>query len=355
MDDEKNKKKISIDELRLAYTQILEGVTKVSVDETHAWLKHPTAFDSSRVDVVRSEALKKAISTGLPTTEEQTKYLIKEELWSEKEEDEIKTLSRFLINLNASLKKMFLKAEQDNIKSKIKHTEKIVEELTVKKEELLGLTAETFAAKKANEYYIFSGLFKERDCKTPFYTEEDFDSLSEVGIGKVVGVYNEVFLNFTIHNIKRISLMPYFLNGFYLCEDDPLVFFGTPVVKLTFHQVSLFAQGKYFKHLMTEAKSPPPEEIADDPDELIAWFAQSKEADEALTKIEAKEGKSAEAAKEQSGTKSTSLAGATSEDLQKLGMGQGEEGGVNLAKEAEKKGGNLNMQDLIKLHGVGKN
>jgi len=366
MDDEKNKKKISVEELRLSYTEILEGVTKVSVEplelpvalpqvKIRAFLKHPTAFDSSRVDIIRREALKKATSNGLPTIEEQTKYLIKEELWSEKEEDEIKTLSGFAVNLNASLKKMFLKVEQDKIKLKIKETEKIVQELTKKKDELLGLTAEGFASKKANEYYIFSGLFKERDCKTTFYTEEEYDTLSEYQLSKLVNVYNEVFSSFSTHNIKRISLMPYFLNGFYLCEDDPFVFFGNPIVKLTFHQISLFAQGKYFKAMIAQSKTPPPEEIENDPDELIAWFDQSKEADEAMTKLEQKEGKSAESAKEQSGTKSTSLVGATSEDLQKLGIGQGEEGGVNLAKEAKKKGGNLNMQDLIKLHGVGKN
>jgi hypothetical protein len=384
MDNEKNKEKIPIEELRLAYTEVLEGVSKVNFDKlpsvevtvatpnyiialphdvatrpteirAKAFLRHPSAYDSNRVDMVKSEALKKAIESGLPTRKEQVKYLIGEELWSDKEEDQIKTLSNYIVNLNSSLKKMFLKAEQDSIKLKIKKTTKVVEELSDKKEDLLGLTAESFASKKANEYYIYSGLFKDRECKTTFYSEEEFDSLSEQELARIINLYNEVYYKFTAHNIKRMSLMPSFLNGFYLCDDNPFVFFGKPVIKLTFHQVSLFAQGKYFKHLMTNSKNPPPDEIAEKPDELIAWFEQSKEADEAMEKLEAREGKSAESAKEQSGTKSTSLVGASNEDLKKLGIADDGNEGVNLAKEAQKKGGNLNMQDLIKLHGVGKN
>jgi hypothetical protein len=73
-----------------------------------------------------------------------------------------------------------------------------------------------------------------------------------------------------------------------------------------------------------------------------------------MSKLEAKQGKSAESSKAHSGTQGTSLVGATKEDLKRLGIGQGAHESMSLDKAAKKKGGKLDMQDLIKLHGVGK-
>ena len=46
------------------------------------------------------------------------------------------------------------------------------------------------------------------------------------------------------------------------------------------------------------------------------------------------------------------LVGAKDEDYEYLGV-EKPSGGVNLHEEAKKKGGTLNMEDLMKLHGVG--
>ncbi|NBV98834.1 MAG: hypothetical protein EBR67_04905, partial [Proteobacteria bacterium] len=48
----------------------------------------------------------------------------------------------------------------------------------------------------------------------------------------------------------------------------------------------------------------------------------------------------------------TSIVGATKEDLKRLGLKEDKTDGIDLAKEAAKKGGKLDMQDLIKLHGL---
>ena len=51
----------------------------------------------------------------------------------------------------------------------------------------------------------------------------------------------------------------------------------------------------------------------------------------------------------------TTVVGATQEDLERMGISKTTQEGenvVNLNEVAAKKGGNLNMEDLIKLHGV---
>lgn len=354
MNAEENKKSYPKEVLRLIYTEILEGVTKVHRNGQDFFVKHNSSRDANKVDVVRYTALEKAKKEGLPTEQERIDYLTKEELWTEKEEESIRELEFYLKNLKVSLSKMFIKTQQDGLKQKIGDTEEELFKLKKKRIELLGNTAETYSDKKANEYHLQTGLFKEADCKEMFFSDEEFDHLEEKNLSELIEVYNVVYQKFNEQNMKRIALMPYFLNNFYLCDDNPLIFYGKPIVELSFNQISLFGQGKYFKAVLTQSKNPPPDEFMDDPDELINWFEQSKAAEEAMSKLESKAGKSAESNKHASGAQGTSLVGASNEDLKRMGIGQDSHESISLSKEAQEKGGKLNMQDLIKLHGVGK-
>jgi hypothetical protein len=45
------------------------------------------------------------------------------------------------------------------------------------------------------------------------------------------------------------------------------------------------------------------------------------------------------------------LVGATKDDLKRLGLDNPDET-INLAKKAAEKGGRLNMEDMMKLHGM---
>ena len=81
-----------------------------------------------------------------------------------------------------------------------------------------------------------------------------------------------------------------------------------------------------------------------DPEGLIEWFEGTKNADELLNK---------NTKATQKDNVATSIVGATQEDLKRLGLKSEEKNGdIDLAKEAAKKGGKLDMQDLIKLHGL---
>ena len=91
--------------------------------------------------------------------------------------------------------------------------------------------------------------------------------------------------------------------------------------------------------MIENSDSKPPEEISSNPEKLIEWFDSSKSAQEALDK-----GKSGDAA-------ASSLVGASKQDLKRLGLDNPNET-VNLAKKAAEKGGRLNMEDMMKLHGM---
>ena len=151
------------------------------------------------------------------------------------------------------------------------------------------------------------------------------------------GKYNIGLAPINEKNIKKIALSGFFLNSFYLSNDDPFIFYGKPIINLTFVQTELFSNAKYFKAIVTNSTVKPPDNVLNDPDALIEWYEGSKNASELMNKSK----KTEEAL-------GSSVIGASKQDLEKMGMQNS--GNISLTEEAKKKGGSLSFQDLIKLH-----
>jgi len=330
-------------ELKSLYFDILNGYTKINNTPIGTvYSKHLNVFDSISTDKEQEKALTKAKKLGLPTEKEQTIYLEKEGLWSEAEERKIYELKGMLNTLGDTKANLFLKSQIVEIDNQIEEAQNEISSLELKKKELVGLTAEAYAAKKANELYMLQVLYKDKDFKESALPEEKYDSLTDEDMTRLLATYNMGVSNLTIDNLKRIALCGFFVNFFYLSEDNPYIFYGVPIVKLTYYQSELFAFGRYFKHLASEAKSKPPREMMEDPDKLAEFYEMSKKAEEFMDKNDGRSREGAENA-------ATSLVGATAEDLELLGMGP-QEGDVDLIDYVKSKGGVVELDDIMKLH-----
>ena len=129
---------------------------------------------------------------------------------------------------------------------------------------------------------------------------------------------------------------------FNLSQDSILGLFGVPVVRLSYFQVELVNTAKLLKNLISDAKHKPTDQDYRDPDSLLVW-------------IESNSGRSTTSIKDEdreSGGEGggVSYVGATKDDLRDMGVADEEK--ISLSKEAAKKGGKLNMDDMMKLHGV---
>ena len=201
-------------------------------------------------------------------------------------------------------------------------------------------TVEGFADKKVNEQYIRLSTYEDEFFEENKFTREEFDELENEDILELVSLYNATTSKFLGDNLKYAALSPIFLNFFYLCDDNVVNFYGKPVVELSFYQAELFGYGMRFKNILSDTKNKPPDHVAEDPEKLIEWAEANKNAEQHLKNDGESEDGSA-----------TSLVGATKEDLEHLGIDTKTEG-ISLQKAAEKSGGSLNMEDLMKLHGV---
>jgi|TARA_R110000751_G_scaffold207562_1_gene311396 hypothetical protein len=319
---------------------ILRGFSKVcSPSYGDFFIKHLDTYDSEEIDEKGEEYKNHAIKQGLPSTEEKLEQLKEDGSWTEEEDKQLQDLQSMVINLRITKSKFVLKLDTDSLQKQIDDTGKEINELLLEKINLIGYTSDVYASKKINEFYVINTSYKDKELKEPLFSKDEFEELQEKDITLLIRYYNEVTNKAGEENIKRIALSAFFLNNFYLCEDNPQTYYGKPVVDLTYNQGELFIYGRYFKHILSEMKNKPHPEVMDDPDKLIELYNVGQNADKMKQSME--------------NADATTVVGATNEDLERMGLkGPSDEPqtGVSLQAEAAKKGGKLSMEDLMKLH-----
>jgi len=326
--------------LKVVFSEILRGHTLVSSPKYgDVKIKHFNNFDSAELDIKNDFYYQKAINEGLPTREQRIDYLLKEKIWTPEKNKEIIHLKSFIKGLKSSKSKVFLQAHIDQINTQINENQLKLSKMELEKEDLIGFCAESYASRRINEHYMFNALCDEKNQR--LFTREEFEDLSEEKLMEYIALYNKSTKKFKHETLQKISVSGFFTNLFYLCDNNAHIFFGKPLVELTFYQVELFGAGRYFKSLMEQADANVPEEIKDDPEKIVEWFDSTKSAKEVLEK-------SRNAGQDGS---ATTLVGATKQDLERLGLASPEET-VDLAQKASEKGGKLTMEDMMKIHGT---
>ena len=332
-------------DLKIVFSDVLRGFTVIKSEQLAngiAYIKHLNIFDNIQTDKNYSSCLKEATKKGLPTDDDQKEYLDKEKLWTKEDELELEKTNKYIDGLQATKSKLYLKSQIEPIKEEIKESEDKLRNLIRERENLIGFTAERYAAKRSNELYIQNAVYKDKELTKLAIDSETFNHMTDQSLALLTKDYSEATREVTLTNLKKVSLMPFFCNYYYLCDDNPQIFYGKPVVDLTFFQAELFAFGRYFKSIAQEAKASPPDDIKHDPDKLIEFYEMRKNADEAMDKLEEKSGGKSGA---------SSLVGATKDDLDAIGVKTGGPQTVNLSKLAKDKGGQLSMDDFVDLHG----
>jgi len=326
--------------LKVVFSEILRGYTLVTIpDSGEVKIKHFNNFDAAELDIKNRFFYDKAVSQGLPTRKQRIDHLLEEDIWTEEKNKEILNLQSLIAGLKVSKSKVFLQAHIEQINNDLKKNQAQLSALSLKKEELIGFSAEAYAARRINERYMHNAFLRGNGEK--LFTEEEFEELEEGKLVNLIGTYNKSAKKFNSSDLKKLSVSGFFTNLFYLCENNAYSFFGKPLIQLTFYQIELFGYGRYYKSLIENSDNKLPNEISSDPEKIVEWFESSKSAQATLDK-------SKNAGAEGS---ATSLVGATKEDLKRLGLDNPNET-INMAKKASEKGGKLNMDDMMKLHGM---
>jgi hypothetical protein len=321
---------------RKIFRDVVRGFSTAVVEEDFVYIKHLTPHDQVELEEVEEKYFNIALKKGVPTQEEMLLFLKEEGQWSDTDDKFIEGKQLFIENLKKAKTKMILKREIDKQSILIEKETKLLQEKEIEKMSLIGNTCEKYAKDRLNDFYMIKSFFKDKNLSEPLFSEDKFDEMENQDIKKVVFKYNEVFESFSEENIQY-TILEDFYNPYLSFAEDSMQFYGKPFCGLTYNQIRLIVYTRVFKNIF-DTNENIPENIRKDPEKLLEFGSSSREEkDKAKSKLSHGDG----------GT----LVGAKDEDYEYLGV-EKPRNTISLHEEAKKKGGTLNMEDLMKLHGV---
>jgi len=323
------------------YRDIIFGYTEERFKSTQkkVYIKHLNDLETGQSERKYEDFLYIGKEKGLKTEQESVDFLIEEGLWSKKQESRIPELKDRIYALESAKDRLIIKSQLVQLAKELKPLSDELYILNYERTENVGMTAETFANKKIAEATIRTSFFTNPNLNQLFYTEEEFDYLDQAEVNESLEMYGKMISGrFGGDEIKRVSVCPFFMNAYILCDDNVFTFFGKSLLELTNFQLSLMSHAKYFKTLMSNSKSPP-EDYYTSPDKIIEWFELQNKTMEAKSALEDKG---------EAGGKS--LMGASKEELDAVEGDQ--ETVVNLNKKIESAGGEMDFDQILKMHGI---
>lgn len=275
-----------------------------------------------------------ALRNGLPTEKEKLDFLYQSGLWSDEKERELATLQSYLESLKRTLQKLPFQSQKTAVEQQIKETATKIDNILCEKRELIGTTAEFFANKRANELFLFRVLYADKSLKTPAIDHQTTDITL---LNEMYDIYDAFATKFNELTLKRISVLPAVLNAFSICEKNPLVFYGKPVVRLSIFQVEVFSYCRVYSQIIAEHGDKLPTSYVDNPDELID-FANAQAS------IESIKNKNPDA-------DNLMLFGGKKEDYERIGLQPDTPVQQTLVEKAKQQGGRLTMRELMEMDG----
>ena len=329
-------------ELRNAFFDILHGCTPAKIkvpthsllcingkEEINVYVKHLNLLDQVELDKKQREAFLKDKKNGLPTQEENLKFLEESGQWTPKDELEWGQTKSYIDSLIKTKVKLVVPSQQENVQKQIDEQEKKLAKLDGTRASLLGQTCETYAKSFINSYTISSSLYADQKLSEKFLSEEDLEYLDNSDISVLIQGYNEAVQPITIDKVKKLSLSSLFTSYYALCEKQPYVIFERGVADLSFYQLNLLTYAKVLRSIIRNTE--PPKEMMDDPDKLLEWSEKGEKQRKMMKKAN-------------SGEKdSFSVVGAKGDDYEQMGV---QRSGKSIFEVAGDKG-ELGLMDFI--------
>lgn len=319
------------------YKDIIYEYSVIQINDKQIYIKHLSDLDLANIHERYSTHLEEAKKKGLLEEKQKLDLLDEKNIWSKSKEEEIKKIKDDLNLNNDTKKKLLIKSQIDQINNKNKDLEESLFKLEKERAEILGITAEEYSLRKANEYLIYLSFYKNKNFDPFFDSEEDFFNLELEELTKYAFLYQKYLNAFSLSNLKKLAVSNFFMNIFFLSENNPFTFFGKSISKLTHHQVNLFTLARTYKYTLERTGEVPPTSLESLQD-LVDWYEGKNITINNKLKDNNKEftGKT--------------YVGATKEEIKKMIDSKDEI--VDLDEESKKHGGDLSFDQILKIHGV---
>lgn len=268
---------------RKVYADICRGYSLGEWRKKPVYIKHLTSFEYGEAEDYQNAELERAKSQGIPTREQRGAWLAKNELWSAQQDAELKSRESYIANMRLTRSKLAYESQAEAMTKQINEEQARYNDDVAKRERLYDLTAERVSWNKAQFYYIYLSLYKDNSLTKRLVTLRDIAEWDDEESVEILDYYYTFIESFSVENIRRISLSPFFLGHFNLCGDDLAAFYRKPLWELTVYQSNLLASGAHFRNLLRNEAFIPPD-IRDDPTKIEEFVSRSEAQKELMAK-----------------------------------------------------------------------
>lgn len=315
--------------------EIFDGYTEFDYFGQTAYLKHFSIRDQRYIHRFYDKYKNLAIKKGIPTEQEMLERLREDEMWHEKDDNEIANLEFEIENLKETKRHLLLPSQKQSTQKQIDECSYKLLNLKIRRKEVVGRTAEDFASSRSNEEFIRYIVYKDQGLTEHYFTDEEFANLADNQIKALVKEYEACNGRLSEKNIQHCVLRDFF--NMYLSQTENVsAFYGKPIIHLSVHQLKLALYARVFFNIF-QYNEDIPEGIKKDPEAILRFSESKKSKNNLKSKIKDKD------------QGATAVFGATKEDLEFVDPDAKQ---VSLSEEVKKKGGVLTMDDMIKLMGA---
>lgn len=313
--------------------EVFDGYTEFIYNNKPVYLKHFNIRDQRCIHKHYEKYKSIAISKGLETEDQLLKKIKSDGIWSDDDDLKIHSLDLEIKNLKQTQSQLFLPSQKELMGVDIAN--KISELLLLKrkKKEIIGKTAEDYAATRSNEEMLRYFLFEDEGFEKNLFNEEEFSEIEDYELTFLINKQNEIAERLSELNLQKSVLRPFFSMYMSSCENLNH-FYGKPVIQLSIYQLKTAIFAKMFYNIFQYVEDIP-DNIKDDPEKLLSY-----------SDLQRNKGKKGQMIKDDSAA--SAVFGATSEDMKSISKNTNT---VSLKDELDKNGGKLNMEQMMKLAG----
>lgn len=261
---------VEISKLKVIFASVCAGHSMYILNSKIVYIKHFCVADDLDVDFFYNNKYSELVNRGIYTEKDKLKYLIKNNLWDEKREGQIKFARDTIADLYKNKSKIYKFSDIQFYKSEIAKNEEFLINLLTERAELIDSTAENSARRASDLLLIQKSFFSDKQLTKSLYTEEEFAELSSGEIDRLYELYYQSQNDLSEPNFKKIAIQNFF-NNLYFLSEKATDFFGGSIVSLTKPQNQLLIWANYFKNVLQNNDIPA--EIMDDPEKISDWVA----------------------------------------------------------------------------------
>jgi len=189
--------------------EAFDGYTEALLDDKPAYIKHVSLKDQRYLHKFYEKYKALALSKGLDTEEDRLAYVIKEGIWSQEEDSKIASLKFEIKNLKATQTQLPLPSQREGMGNTISEKNNDLTKILSDRQEIVGKTAEDYAASRSGDEILRFLLFKDSKLTEQLYTEEEFGELETWEIIRVNLIQNDVSQRFSDIKIQEAVLRPF--------------------------------------------------------------------------------------------------------------------------------------------------